>query len=55
MVNKSKRKRIKALVKHRKRLVAYLVSMTVEQDFHAVSDTCCDIREVDSELDGLRW
>lgn len=38
------------LLEHRAQLIAYLKSKTLAEDWHAVADAACDLREVDVRL-----
>ncbi len=41
------------LVKEREALIAYINVKLAAMDWHAVSDACCDIRELEAQIDVL--
>lgn len=43
-----------ALNEHRRALVVYLRSKTDVEDWHAVADAACDLREIDAKLEMLK-
>lgn len=49
-----KQERIIQLLDHRERMVAYLKMKLEDEDWHGVQDAGSDLRDIDSELKGLR-
>ena len=47
--------RLADLERHRPTLIAYLKMKLEAEDWHGVQDAASDLRDVDSELDGLRY
>lgn len=44
---------VESLGDQRRVLVAYLKSKTTGEDWHAVADAACDLREIDAKLEVL--
>jgi hypothetical protein len=47
--------RIKSLLHAREIMVSYLCLKAAEEDWHGLQDSGSDLRDIDSELVGLRW
>ena len=45
---------VRDLQAHRAVLVAYLISKTHVEDWHAVADAACDLREIDAKIEASR-